>query len=112
MQNASWLRLKQTSPQQLVARVHDRDAGHALVLDELQGGRDRVAGRHARRVGVHVRPIGPSPSAGQVGGVSVPRKRSPSVTSSSFLRGLKNARGRRRAAWRGRRSRPRASSRR
>ena len=30
MQNASWLRLKQTRPDEPVARAHDRDAGHAL----------------------------------------------------------------------------------
>ena len=94
MQNASWLAVEADQALQPVARVHDRDAGHPGGLDELQRAArpDRRAPRAACRRARAAR-SGRRRSSGRSAGVSVPRKRSPSVTSSSFLRGLKNVAG-------------------
>ena len=91
MQNASWLALKQTRP---CSRSPSSTTGIRVIPSDSTSSSardDRVLGRDPRRVGAHVRldrPVARRPARRPAS--SVPRKRSPSVTSSSFLRGLTN----------------------
>ena len=93
MQNASWLRLKQTSP---CSRSLASTTGMRVMPWPRRAPAPPRPGPRAPRAACRRARAGRSGrrrSSGRSAGVSVPRKRSPSVTSSSFLRGLKNAAG-------------------
>ena len=89
MQNASWEALKQTRPCSRSPVVHHRDPRHPLRSRRSPA--RATPGRRARRAACRRARAARSarrPRPARRPGVSVPRKRSPSVTSSSFLRGL------------------------